>query len=81
MTLIVKPLAWRTLDPERRFVGTGLGFTCEVALMPSGMWSLACAHASNSRHLSENEAKLRAQDVYDALVRAVVSEAPLFPAP
>jgi hypothetical protein len=64
-----KPLQWRAIDPGRRFVATGLGFTCEVALMHSGLWALVCAHAPNSDHLTEAVAKLRAQDIYNALIR------------
>ena len=64
-----KPLSWREIDPGRRFIATGLGFTAEVALMHSGMWALVCAHAAASDHLSAAVAKLRAQDVYDALIR------------
>jgi hypothetical protein len=30
---------------------------------------MSCAHAPNSDHLTEAVAKLRAQDIYDALIR------------
>ena len=65
-----KPLHWRTLDPGRRFIANGLGFTAEVALMHSGMWALVCANAAASDHMSEAVAKMRAQDVYNSLIRA-----------
>ncbi len=64
-----RPLAWRAIDPGRRFIATGLGFTAEVAMMHSGLWALVCAYAPNSDHLTEEVAKLRAQDIYDALIR------------
>jgi hypothetical protein len=38
MNIKVKPLSWREIDPERRFVGTGLGFTCEVRRIFKGTW-------------------------------------------
>jgi hypothetical protein len=34
----VKPLAWREIDPGFRYVGTGLGFTCEVRRIFKGTW-------------------------------------------
>jgi hypothetical protein len=36
--LTVKPLTWREIDPNYRFVGTGLGFTCEVHILHKGGW-------------------------------------------
>lgn len=74
MTLIVKPLAWREIDPGSRYVGTGLGFTCEVARMHSGLWAFTSAHG-RADVLNKDAAIQRAQDVYEALVRGVVSEA------
>jgi len=36
--LAVKPLTWREIDPHFRFIGTGLGFTCEVHTLHRGGW-------------------------------------------
>jgi hypothetical protein len=36
--LRIKPLKWREIDPERCYVGTGFGFTCEVRRLHKGGW-------------------------------------------
>jgi hypothetical protein len=36
--IIVNPLAWREIDKDHRYVGTGLGFTCEVRRTFNGVW-------------------------------------------
>jgi hypothetical protein len=38
MNIKVKPLSWREIDPGFRYVGTGLGFTCEVRRLHKGGW-------------------------------------------
>jgi hypothetical protein len=36
----VKPLKWREIDPGFRYIGTGLGFTCEVRRLHKGGWEV-----------------------------------------
>jgi hypothetical protein len=71
MTITVKPLAWREIDPGMRYVGTGVGFVCEVARMHSGLWAFTSAHG-RADILSKDAAMQRAQDVYEALIRSAL---------
>jgi hypothetical protein len=63
-----KPLQWQAVGRDNS-EALGLGFSAGVTRTADGKWVLICNVAPVSRHLTEEEAKLRAQDVYDALIR------------
>jgi hypothetical protein len=63
-----KPLQWQEVGKDN-FSALALGFSAGVMRTVDGKWLMACNVASISRHLTEEEAKLRAQDVYDALIQ------------
>jgi hypothetical protein len=65
----VKPLAWREIDPGHRFIGTGLGFTCEVHRLHKGGWE--AIWPLSTAEFPEKAAALQAsQDTYAAMVRS-----------
>ena len=71
----VKRLNWREIDPGRRYVGTGLGFTCEVRLLHSGMWEVALP-AGNTTTLTCSGGFIAAQKAYDAIILSCLEEEP-----
>jgi hypothetical protein len=64
----VKPLKWREIDPERTYVGTGLGFTCEVRLLHKGGWE-AVLPTGKIETITCSGAMLACREAYFAMVR------------
>lgn len=69
MTIKVKPLKWREIDPDRRFIGTGLGFTCEVRRLHKGGWEVIRPLYSGE-FPEKADAFKEAEDAYAEMVRA-----------
>lgn len=67
----VKPLSWREIDPGFRFVGTGLGFTCEVHRLHKGGWE-AIWPLSNAEFPDALAAKAAMEAAYAAMVLSFV---------
>ncbi len=63
----IKSLAWREIDPERRYVGTGLGFTCEVRVLHKGGWE-AVFPLGNKETITCSGAMLACREAYFAMV-------------
>jgi hypothetical protein len=63
----VKPLQWREIDPGHRFVGTGLGFTCEVRWLHMGGYE-AIWPQGREAFFSKDLAVQGMQDVYADLI-------------
>jgi hypothetical protein len=67
----VKPLAWREIDPGNRYVGTGLGFTCEVHRLHKGGWE-AVWPLNNGEFINEADAIAACKAAYEKMVLAYV---------
>lgn len=65
----IKTLKWRELDPGRCYVGTGIGFTCEVRLMHSGIWETTLPTGKIDT-LTCSGAMLAAREAYFEMVRS-----------
>lgn len=67
MTIKVNPLKWREIDPGNCYVGTGLGFTCEVRRLHKGGWE-GVWPLSNGEFLDKATAMSVVEAAYVAMV-------------
>ena len=74
-TVKVKPLSWREIDPEHRYVGTGLGFTCEVRRLHKGGWEAIWPQGAKET-ITCSGAMLACRNAYFAMVRSYLEEEP-----
>lgn len=69
------PLAWREIDPGRRAVGTGLGFTCEIHWLHGGGWD-GVSHLRTAFAPTEDGIKAAMQATYEAMLLSYVEVLP-----
>jgi hypothetical protein len=70
----VKPLSWREIDPEHRYVGTGLGFTCEVRRLHKGGWEAVWPQGTKET-VTCSGAMLACRNAYFAMVLSYIEGA------